>query len=283
MFRRLPLAKPRGGKLPVGALTGSARRFYMPARGRSAGRRDPPFRRHQASIPEAAPDGEQGQPRSRIGRSGGTGPAGRGATAMMRADWRDEEMKDETDLPAEQARPQAAPRFPRPDGDQERPQDHQPPSGARAQAPLGLTRAGAAAASALPVETLRRRSDFLAAARGRRVARPGFALQAREREGEDPAPGRARVGFTCSRKVGKAVARNRARRRLRALARAVLPRHGRPGWDYVLIGRPVETANLPFALLIRELEAALARVHAAPGRSHDRSRSRAPRSREGQK
>jgi ribonuclease P protein component len=71
----------------------------------------------------------------------------------------------------------------------------------------------------------------------------------------------ARIGFTCSRKVGNAVARNRARRRLRAAARAVLPALARPGWDYVLIGRPVETATRPFALLLDDLRAALSRVH----------------------
>ena len=59
------------------------------------------------------------------------------------------------------------------------------------------------------------------------------------------------------------MARNRAKRRLRAAARAVLPREGRPGWDYVLIGRPGETAARPFALLRDELAAALRAIHAA--------------------
>ena len=46
-----------------------------------------------------------------------------------------------------------------------------------------------------------------------------------------------RVGFTTSKKVGSAVERNRARRRLRAVAAEILPSQGRPGTDYVLIGR----------------------------------------------
>lgn len=116
---------------------------------------------------------------------------------------------------------------------------------------------------AVPV-TLRRRADFLAAARARRQATPGFILQARRR-GTDtapPGPDEVRVGFTCSKKVGNAVARNRAKRRLRALARQVLPKNGKPGWDYVLIGRRDETAARDFARMAQELQSALERLHA---------------------
>jgi ribonuclease P protein component len=110
------------------------------------------------------------------------------------------------------------------------------------------------------LDALRRRAEFLAAARGRRQGRPGLTLQARERAPAE-APGAIRVGFTCSRKVGNAVARTRARRRLRAAAGAVMPHQGRPGWDYVLIGRPEATAARPFALLCDDLASALAAVH----------------------
>lgn len=71
-----------------------------------------------------------------------------------------------------------------------------------------------------------------------------------------------RVGYTCSKKVGNAVARNRAKRRLRAAARDMLAAQGRPGWDYVLIGRPRVTAERPYAQLCDDIAAALARVHA---------------------
>ena len=89
---------------------------------------------------------------------------------------------------------------------------------------------------------------------------PGFVLQARHRA-PDEASG-IRVGYTCSRKVGNAVARNRAKRRLRALAAAMIPGHGRDGWDYVLIGRAGATASRRFAVMQDELATALARVHA---------------------
>jgi ribonuclease P protein component len=124
-----------------------------------------------------------------------------------------------------------------------------------------MTSAPAAAAPpGAPLTTLTRRPDFLAAARARRQSRPGLTLQARRRGPGEDGTG-IRVGYTCSRKVGGAVARNRAKRRLRAAARAVLPAHGRPGWDYVLIGRPEATARRPFASLCEDLEAALRAVH----------------------
>lgn len=87
---------------------------------------------------------------------------------------------------------------------------------------------------------------------------PGFVLQARQRSGPPPEP---RVGFTCSKKVGNAVARNRAKRRLRAAAQQVLHTHGRPGWDYVLIGRHAVTATVPFTQLTADLIKAVARIH----------------------
>ena len=71
-----------------------------------------------------------------------------------------------------------------------------------------------------------------------------------------------RFGLTASKKVGKAVARNRARRRLREAARALLPELGRPGWDYVLIARADATATRPFDKLTDDLRIALEKVHA---------------------
>ena len=107
-------------------------------------------------------------------------------------------------------------------------------------------------------ETLAKRADFLRAAQARRQSTPGVLLQARDRADGNA---RLRIGYTCSKKVGNAVARNRAKRRLREIARQVLPRAGRPGWDYVLVGRPGVTAERPFAEMLTDLTRALERVH----------------------
>ena len=70
-----------------------------------------------------------------------------------------------------------------------------------------------------------------------------------------------RVGFTVSRKVGNAVARNRARRRLRAAVELVMPAHAKGGHDFVVIGR-AETLRRPFAALVADLKTALERLDA---------------------
>ena len=122
-----------------------------------------------------------------------------------------------------------------------------------------MTGAPDAAVSTKPLARLKTRADFLRVAAGRgRAVRPGFVLQAAPRRGDaEPAETAAiRVGFTASRKVGNAVLRNRAKRRLRALAAEVLPHCGRPGTDYVLVAR-AETRARPYRELVADLEAAL--------------------------
>lgn len=143
---------------------------------------------------------------------------------------------------------------------------------------------------------LKTRREFLrvAAARRKRVM-PGLILQGarrraaaaepqpRDREREDGVRGdRAervceaiRVGFTASRKVGKAVARNRARRRLRAAAVEVIPNLGRPGYDYVLVARKA-TLERPYGELVADLRRALSDLekNEAGGRRRSRRTNR---------
>ena len=106
---------------------------------------------------------------------------------------------------------------------------------------------------------MRDRSQFLAAARARKQVTRGFIVQARERGDGDS---HMHMGFTASKKVGNAVARNRAKRRLRAVAREVLPLHGQAGWDYVLIGRRDMTASVDYEEMRDALIQALQKLHA---------------------
>ena len=108
------------------------------------------------------------------------------------------------------------------------------------------------------IERLKQRSEFLrvAAARRKWVA-PGLILQAAPRPAlEEPDAAPFRIGYTASRKIGNAVARNRARRRLRAVVADVMPRRAPGDCDYVLIARR-ETVTRRFADLVGDLETAL--------------------------
>lgn len=120
----------------------------------------------------------------------------------------------------------------------------------------------------LSLERMKTRADFLRAQKGRRQSTPSLGLET------CPSPERhcksnvARIGFTASRKVGGAVERNRAKRRLRAAAAAVLPLLGREGCDYVLIAR-VAALSRPFPELLGDLTRALNAAHAALDRGKD--------------
>lgn len=105
---------------------------------------------------------------------------------------------------------------------------------------------------------LAKRADFLKAASARRQGVGGMLLQARDRA---DGSSQVRIGFTASKKIGNAVLRNRAKRRLRALAHEELRPFARPGWDYVLVARPNETVTRPYADLKADLAEALRSVH----------------------
>jgi ribonuclease P protein component len=113
-------------------------------------------------------------------------------------------------------------------------------------------------AVSLCITTMRHRPEFLRAASARRQGAGGFLVQARFRN--DGKAG-VQVGFTASKKIGNAVFRNRAKRRLREVARAMLPKLGQAGWDYVLVARPGVTVDRPFDQLLRDLETALRAIH----------------------
>lgn len=126
-----------------------------------------------------------------------------------------------------------------------------------------------------------RRAAFQAAAKGRRVNAPPFALQMRARapgESETDAP---RFGLTATRKIGGAVERNRMKRRLRAALRD-LGRDseggafGRPGHDYVVVLRR-EALTTPFEALLAELRRAMRKAQEPRARAPGDSRSGAPR------
>ena len=110
------------------------------------------------------------------------------------------------------------------------------------------------------VDRLKKRADFLRAARGIRRVEGAITLETCATPEGDAAPGRLRIGFTASKKIGNAVARNRAKRRLRAAAQQLLPLLGRERHDYVLVARGTTVAR-PFPALLSDITTALKSAH----------------------
>ena len=121
---------------------------------------------------------------------------------------------------------------------------------------------------AVQIVRLKIRPQFLKiAAKGKKTVRPTLVLQALRLSPADQAKAKrlARathgecalyLGFTASKKVGNAVARNRAKRRLTAVSRDMLPTLGQPGWAYVAIARAAGV-TAPFSQIEADFKSAL--------------------------
>ncbi len=103
-----------------------------------------------------------------------------------------------------------------------------------------------------------RRPQFLAAAKGAYRAHGAVVVQVRQRQDGDAV---VHIGFTATKKIGGAVVRNRAKRRLREAARALLPSFGRPGCDYVFVARD-GTPVRDWGRLLDDVKSALIRLAA---------------------
>ena len=110
------------------------------------------------------------------------------------------------------------------------------------------------------MERLKKRTDFLRAARGIRRVEGAITLETCPTPATEAHAGSLRVGFTASKKTGNAVTRNRAKRRLRAAASQLLPLLGRTGHDYVLVARGTTVAR-SFAALLSDITTALKAAH----------------------
>ncbi|WP_083240472.1 ribonuclease P protein component [Methyloceanibacter methanicus] len=118
---------------------------------------------------------------------------------------------------------------------------------------------------------LKTRSEFVFVKGGTRFATPSLVLQARRRTRPTPSPEMARFGFTATKRLGGAVVRNRARRRLKEAVRLAAPSRARAGYDYVLIARG-GAVQRPFTEVIKDLQRALIKVH-EPSAGHRRRNS----------
>jgi len=107
------------------------------------------------------------------------------------------------------------------------------------------------------LQRLTKRAQFLFVRQGARAARPSVLIEARRRAEDGPIG----VGFTASKKVGSAVIRNRARRRLREAVRQLMPELGITGVDYVLVARQ-HTPDAPWPALLDDVGNALIRLRA---------------------
>ena len=119
----------------------------------------------------------------------------------------------------------------------------------------------------LSIHILKKRAEFLRLNRGKKHVMP-YAIF-RFAPAVAPVVGVCRVGFTVTSKCGNAVVRNRIKRRLRAVVRAVFPTEAKEGMEYVIIAR-AEVANAlcedSYAAIEKSFLQALEKIHAGKER-----------------
>jgi ribonuclease P protein component len=169
----------------------------------------------------------------RIGHVNKSGRWTDSATLFMSLRIKTKDYSHEAHFSAEQSRACPPPRFPSAHVDRCWPQYPERPPRAWPQEAVGVSHSKADR-DMRGYGIIKKRSDFLAANRGKRYATPGFVLLVKDRNDDDPA---IRLGITITKKVGNAVVRNRMRRRFRELALEMLADKGKAGADHILIGR----------------------------------------------
>jgi ribonuclease P protein component len=169
----------------------------------------------------------------RIGHSNRSGRSTDSAAIFISRRKKFKDYSHEAHFSAEQSRACPSPRFSSPYVNCSRSQYPERAPCTRPQEAVGLI-TQQAGRDMRGYSVIKKRSDFLAANRGKRYATPGFVLLVKDRQ---DASADIRLGITITKKVGNAVVRNRMRRRFRALAREMLGEMGKAGADHILIGR----------------------------------------------
>jgi ribonuclease P protein component len=169
----------------------------------------------------------------RIGHCNRKGRCADSATIFISRRKKFKDYSHEAHFSAEQSRACPSPRFSSSYVNRRWPQYPERTSRTRPQEAVGLI-TEQADRDMRGYSIIKKRSDFLAANRGKRYATPGFVLLVKDRQDESTD---IRFGITITKKVGNAVVRNRMRRRFRALAQEMLGQNGQPGSDHILIGR----------------------------------------------
>lgn len=172
-------------------------------------------------------------------------------------------MSRETHIPAKQTEACPYPRVPQPHVNQERTQGSGEPTR------QGSQTSGSVSQSCV-LRRLQKRPEFLRAAKGEAARRKLVVVQSIHRKDGSSHMGE---GFTSTKKIGGAVVRNRARRRLRVASRMLLPEYGQPGHDYVFIAR-IDTAVAPWPRLLDDVESALIRLRSGSSRTSGQGESR---------